>query len=99
MEAAGVDEKLIMLTHTLQDVVNDITLRLATLYSIWLVDPDSPVIIILATGSEVRGFKPVRGRWIFLERKNPEYDFLRKGSKAVGPYSGFTARKTTSSRN
>ena len=24
------------------------------------------------------------GRWIFSERKNPEYDFLRKGSKAVG---------------
>ena len=28
-----------------------------------------------------------RGRWIFSERKNPEYDFLRKGSKAVGPVS------------
>ena len=26
-----------------------------------------------------------QGRWIFSERKNPEYDFLRKGSKAVGP--------------
>ena len=43
--------------------------------------------IILATGSEVRGFKPGRGRWIFSERKNPEYDFLRKGSKTVGPVS------------
>ena len=38
----------------------------------------------LATESEVRGFKPGRGQWIFSERKNPEYDFLRKGSKAVG---------------
>ena len=29
-----------------------------------------------------------RVRWIFFsERKNPEYDFLRKGSKAVGPVS------------
>ena len=28
-----------------------------------------------------------RDRWIFAERKNPEYDFLRKGSKAVGPVS------------
>ena len=37
--------------------------------------------------SEVRVFKPGRGRWIFSERKNPEYDFLRKGTKAVGPVS------------
>ena len=41
------------------------------------------MVIILASGSEVRGFDPGRGRWIFSERKNPEYDFLRKGSKAV----------------
>ena len=27
------------------------------------------------------------GRWIFSERKNPEYDFLRMGSKAMGPMS------------
>ena len=40
--------------------------------------------MILATGSEVCGFKPGRGQWIFSERKNPKYDFLRKGSKAVG---------------
>ena len=50
-------------------------------------DPGGPVVIILATGPEVRGFKPGRGRWIFSERKNPEYDFLRKGRKAVGPVS------------
>ena len=35
----------------------------------------------------IRGFDPGRGRWIFSERKNPENDFLRKGSKAVGPVS------------
>ena len=51
------------------------------------VDPGGPVVIILATGSEVRGFKPGRSRRTFSERKNPEYDFLRKGSKAVGPVS------------
>ena len=39
------------------------------------------VVIILASGSEVRGFDPGRGQWIFSERKSPEYDFLRKGSK------------------
>ena len=43
------------------------------------------MVIILAIGSKVRGFNPGRSRWIFSECKNPEYDFLRKGSKAVGP--------------
>ena len=51
------------------------------------VDPGGPVVIILASVTEVRGFDPGRGRWIFSERKNPEYDFLPKGSKAVGPES------------
>ena len=51
------------------------------------VDPGGPVVIILASGSEIRGFDPGRGRWIFSERKNPEYDFLRKGRKAAGPVS------------
>ena len=51
------------------------------------VDTGGPVVIILATGSEVRGFKPGQGRWIVSERKNPEYDFLRKLSKVVGPVS------------
>ena len=50
-------------------------------------DPGGPVVIILASGSEVCGFDPSQGQWIFSERKNPEYDFLRKGSKAVGPIS------------
>ena len=51
------------------------------------VDPGGPVVIILGTGSELSGFKPGRGLWIFLERKNPQYDFLRKGSRVVGPVS------------
>ena len=51
------------------------------------VDPGGPVLIILASGTDVRGFDPDQGQWIFSERKNPEYDFLRKGSKAVGPVS------------
>ena len=49
------------------------------------VYPGGPVVITLASESEVRGFDPGRGRWIFSEHKNPEYDFLRKGRKAVGP--------------
>ena len=39
------------------------------------VDPGGSVVITLATGSEVHGFKPGWGRWIFSERKNPECDF------------------------
>ena len=50
------------------------------------VDPGGTVVI-LASGSKVRGFNPGLGRWIFSERKHPEYDFLRKGSKAVSPVS------------
>ena len=51
------------------------------------VDPGGPVVIILPSGSEGRGLDPVRGRWIFSERKNPKFDFLRKGCKSVGPVS------------
>ena len=52
-----------------------------------VVHPDGSVVIKFATESEVRGFKPGQGRWIFSERKDPVYGFLRKGSKAVGPVS------------
>ena len=51
------------------------------------VDPDGPVVIIFATGSEVLRVQTWPGSMDFSERKNPEYDFLRKGSKAVGPVS------------
>ena len=61
------------------------------------VYPGGPVVIILASGSEVRGFDPGRGGWIFSERKIPEYDFLRKVKPWV-PCRRFTARKRTSSR-
>jgi hypothetical protein len=39
------------------------------------------VVSVLATGPKVRG------RWIFKGDKNPEHNFLRRGSKAVGPMS------------
>ena len=51
------------------------------------VDPGSPVVIILATGSVVRGSNPAGVDGFFSERKYPEYDFLRKGSISVGPVS------------
>jgi hypothetical protein len=47
---------------------------------------------VLVSGPEVGGFKPWRRRWIFKGDKNPQHDFLRRGSKAVGPTSfNFTA--------
>ena len=43
-----------------------------TLISLTPTDPAGLVVIILGG---------------FSERKNPEYNFLRKGTKAVGPLS------------
>jgi hypothetical protein len=45
------------------------------------------LVIMLAIGSKVRGFQPGRGRWIFKGDKNPYHDFLRRGSKFLGPLS------------
>jgi hypothetical protein len=45
------------------------------------------VIIVLAIGPKVSGFKAGRGRWIFKDDKNPYHDFLRRESKNVGPIS------------
>ena len=39
------------------------------------------------TTAEVHAFNTGLGSLDFSERKNPEYDFLWKGSKAVGPVS------------
>ena len=59
-----------------------------TMFEAFFTDFDANITnlkyLLNATGSEVRGFKPGRGRWIFSERKNPEYEFIRKGSKSVG---------------
>jgi hypothetical protein len=44
-----------------------------------------PVVIVLATGPKVHGFKP--GRWIFKGDKNLLRDSLWRGSKAGGPMS------------
>ena len=43
-----------------------------------IVDHGGPVVIILASGSEIRGFKPGQGRCISSKRKE---------SKAVDPMS------------
>ena len=68
-------------------IFTEVMVIVSLIINCYIIDPSGPVVPILATGSEVRGFKPGRGRWIFSERKNSENDFLRKGSKAVGPVS------------
>ena len=73
---------IILLEHHLNVII-----ILITVIHLGRVDPGGLGVVILASGSEVRGFDPGRGRWIFSECKNPEYDFLRKGSNAVGPVS------------
>jgi hypothetical protein len=45
------------------------------------------MVIVLATGPKVRELKPGRRKWIFKGDKNRQHDFLRRGSKAVGPMS------------
>jgi hypothetical protein len=45
------------------------------------------MVIVVANGTNVSGFKPAQERWIFKRDKNPHHDFLRTGSKAVGPIS------------
>jgi hypothetical protein len=44
-------------------------------------------VSVLASGTQVRGFKPGRSRPIFKRGKIPQHASLRKGSKAVGPMS------------
>ena len=63
------------------------------------VDPDGVVVSILATGSEVRGFKPGRGQWIFPTVKILSKTFFGREVNPLVPCRRFTARKRTSSRN
>jgi hypothetical protein len=45
------------------------------------------MVSMLASGTQVRGFKPGQSRRIFQGEKNSQHAFLRRGSKAVGPMS------------
>ena len=63
------------------------------------VDPGSPVVIKLATGSEVRGFKPGRDRWMFQSLNILSMTSFWRELKPLVPCRRYTARKRTSSRN
>jgi hypothetical protein len=43
------------------------------------------MVIVLAIGLKVCGFKPDRRRWIFKGDKNTWHYFLVRGVKTVGP--------------
>ena len=62
-------------------------------------DPGGPVVNLLATGPEVRGFKPGRGRWIFSEAKILSMTSFEREVKPWVPSRRYMARKRTSSRN
>ena len=52
--------------------------------------PSTPVVQWLSyspLAPRLAGSNPVGVDGFFSERKNPEYDFLRKRNKAVGPVS------------
>ena len=64
------------------------------------VDPGGTVVIILGSGSKVRGFDPGRGRWIFFQSvKIVSMTSFGREVKPRSPCRRFTARKSTSSRN
>jgi hypothetical protein len=44
------------------------------------------VVVVLAIRPKVRGFKRGRRRRIFVDDTNPQYAFLRCGSKSLRPY-------------
>jgi hypothetical protein len=62
-------------------------------FELFFVVLGSVMASVLAIGPKVRGFKSDQGLWIFKGDKNSQHDFLRRGSKVVGPISlDFTWR-------
>ena len=62
-------------------------------------DPGGPVVIILATGPEVREFKPGQVSGFFQSVKILSMTSFGREVKPWLPCRRFTARKRTSSRN
>jgi hypothetical protein len=58
---------------------------------IFIVALGGVVVSVPGTGPKVRGFRPGRGRWVcdglVIKSVARLHDFLRRGSKAVGPMS------------
>ena len=77
-----------------------LAMRVKKSYLVW-GDPSGPVVIILATGPEVRGFRTGQGRWIFQSVKILRMPSFGKEVKPWVPCRRFTipVPKRTSSRN
>ena len=73
---------LIQTLHTTELSVDDLLVLMKGIFTSAMVDPGGLRVIILASGSIPTG---VDG--FFQSVKIPQYDFLRKGSKAVGSVS------------
>ena len=58
-----------------------------TLGRLYPVDADPPGLSYSSLDPRFAGSNPTGVNGFFSERKNPEYDFLRKGSNAIGPVS------------
>jgi hypothetical protein len=71
-------------SETLTSTYNlySVTTKKKIYVTIFFVDLGVPVIIVLAVGSKVRGFKPGQWRLIFKGDKNSYHEI-----KAVGPMS------------
>ena len=62
-------------------------LRVCQKFYLHIVDPGGLELSYPPLDQRLSGSIPARVDGFFSERKNPRYDFLRKGSKAVGPAS------------
>ena len=71
-------------------------LDFCTINSTHSYSPGVLVVTILASGSEIRRFKPSWGQWIFSECKNLSMASFGRGVKPWVPCRTFTARKRTS---
>ena len=88
-------------SQSVDDLAAAVGVSHGTYYKIVTDDIDSggPVVIRLTTGSEIRGFKPGRGQWIFESVKILSMTSFRREVKQWDPCSRFTAHKRTSIRN
>ena len=75
-------------THYIAQVVNPVLLPVIQQKGDVLFQHDNERSHMAAAMQHaLYGIKPGWGQWIFSEHKNPEYDFLQKGNKAIGPVS------------
>ena len=80
-------------------IIIEVMVIVLLIINCFIVDSGGPVVLISPLDPRFAGSNPAVDDGSFSELKNPEYDFLWKGSKAVGPCRRFMACKRTSNRN